>query len=317
MRAAFPDSNFLEAQLDPDTAVLAKGYDVVCTFVNDSCNAETIRILGKSGVKLLALRCAGYDSVDLEAAAEAGIKVVRVPRYSPESVAEYAVALLLALNRHMCHTFNRVRDGNYTLSGLIGFEIHGKTAGVVGTGGIGKALARILLGFGCKVLAHDIYPDKELQSLGVTYLPLEEMLPQCDIISLHCPLNKATHHMMNKERIALLKRGVTIINTSRGGLVETDAMVDALESGHVGHLGMDCYEGEGQLFYHDWTSMSTPTRLKAWDSHFQRLRNLPNVIITPHTAFLTEEALHNIAATTINNIREWADGKPLTNQVLH
>ncbi|GIM00560.1 hypothetical protein Vretimale_5555, partial [Volvox reticuliferus] len=301
--------------LDKDTAKLAAGFDVVVAFVNDFVTAEVAEVLGKGGVQLIALRCAGFDRVDLAACAHHRIRVVRVPTYSPESVAEHAVALMFALNKHLHVAHLRTRMGNYALSGLVGVELQKKVVGVIGTGAIGTQACRILQGIGCNVLAHDVYPNATVEGMGIPYLSLDDMLPQCDIISLHCPLVPSTRHLVNKDSIKRMKRGVMLINVSRGGLIESDALFDALENGQIGSLGLDVYENEGGLFFVDYTMYDTQMRMQKWDRKFKTLLSYPQVLVTPHSAFLTQEALFNIATTTCQNIADFVLGKPLANEV--
>ncbi|MEA5674406.1 2-hydroxyacid dehydrogenase [Pseudomonas sp. MH2] len=294
--------HFQSARLTPDTAPLAQGFEVVCAFINDDLGAEVLQRLASGGTRLIALRSAGYNHVDLAAAAHLGLTVVRVPAYSPHAVAEHAVALILALNRRLHRAYNRTREGDFTLHGLTGFDLHGKTVGVVGTGQIGAAFARIMAGFGCQLLAYDPYPNPELLALGARYLELPELLGQARIISLHCPLTEHTRHLINAESLARLQPGAMLINTGRGALVDTPALIDALKSGQLGYLGLDVYEEEAQLFFKDRSD------LPLQDDVLARLLTFPNVIVTAHQAFLTREALEAIAATTLDNIARWAAG---------
>lgn len=296
------DLHFQSARLTPDTAPLAQGFEVVCAFINDDLGAEVLQRLASGGTRLIALRSAGYNHVDLAAAAHLGLTVVRVPAYSPHAVAEHAVALILALNRRLHRAYNRTREGDFTLHGLTGFDLHGKTVGVVGTGQIGAAFARIMAGFGCQLLAYDPYPNPELLALGARYLELPELLGQARIISLHCPLTEHTRHLINAESLARLQPGAMLINTGRGALVDTPALIDALKSGQLGYLGLDVYEEEAQLFFEDRSD------LPLQDDVLARLLTFPNVIVTAHQAFLTREALEAIAATTLDNIAHWAAG---------
>lgn len=300
---------FLDFALNEENAALVKQEKVICVFVNDVVNAAVIQILKQKGVALIALRCAGFNNVDLEAAASAGIRVVRVPAYSPHAVAEHAVALLLTLNRHVHRAYNRVRDYNFTLSGLEGFDLFKKTVGVVGTGNIGAAFARIMLGFGCKVLAYDIAHDVLLEQQGVHYVSLEKVWAESDVISLHCPLNKATQHMINAHSIRQMKPGVTLINTSRGGLVDSHAVTEGLKSRHIGALGIDVYEQEEALFFQDHSGHIID------DEVIMRLMAYPNVLITSHQGFFTKEALTQIANVTLMNIRSFEKDELLLNQV--
>ncbi|MFJ9993598.1 2-hydroxyacid dehydrogenase [Pseudomonas putida] len=294
--------HFQSARLTPDTAPLAQGFEVVCAFINDDLGAEVLQRLASGGTRLIALRSAGYNHVDLAAAAHLGLTVVRVPAYSPHAVAEHAVALILALNRRLHRAYNRTREGDFTLHGLTGFDLHGKTVGVVGTGQIGAAFARIMAGFGCQLLAYDPYPNPELLALGARYLELPELLGQARIISLHCPLTEHTRHLINAESLARLQPGAMLINTGRGALVDTPALIDALKRGQLGYLGLDVYEEEAQLFFEDRSD------LPLQDDVLARLLTFPNVIVTAHQAFLTHEALEAIAATTLDNIARWAAG---------
>jgi D-lactate dehydrogenase len=266
-----------------------------------------LRCLAGRGVKVVALRCAGFNNVDLPAARELGIQVVRVPAYSPYAVAEHAVALMLTLNRRTHRAYNRVREGNFALNGLLGFDMHGKTVGIVGTGRIGVALARIMTGFGCKVLAHDLYPNDECKALGVIYVALDELLAQSDIISLHCPLNDKTRHMINPLAIGRMKRGVMLINTGRGALVNTPAVIAGLKSGHVGALAMDVYEQEESLFFEDHSNEIIQ------DDQLERLLTFHNVLITSHQGFFTREALSAIADTTLANLSQIEKGETCSN----
>ncbi|QCI11169.1 2-hydroxyacid dehydrogenase [Pseudomonas putida] len=298
------DLHFQSARLTLDTAALAQGYEVVCAFINDELDAPVLERLAAGGTQLIALRSAGYNHVDLVAAQRLGLAVVRVPAYSPHAVAEHAVALILALNRRLHRAYNRTREGDFTLHGLTGFDLHGKTVGVVGTGQIGVAFARIMAGFGCQLQAYDPYPNPELLALGARYLELPELLRQSRIISLHCPLTEQTKHLINARSLAELQPGAMLINTGRGALVDTPALIDALKSGQLGYLGLDVYEEEAQLFFEDRSD------LPLQDDVLARLLTFPNVIVTAHQAFLTREALDAIAATTLDNIIRWAAGNP-------
>ncbi len=297
---------FLETRLDAQTAALAAGARAVSAFVNDRLDAQTLAILADLGVGLVALRCTGFNQVDLEAAGRLGIRIGRVPAYSPEAVAEHAVALMLALNRHIHRAFNRVREGNFTLDGLMGFDMKGRTAGIVGTGAIGAAVARILLGFGCRIVATDPHPDKALEALGVGYLPFPELAEASDILTLHCPLTPETHHLVDARTLERMKPGAMLINTSRGAVVDTRALIAALKSGHLGSLGLDVYEEESHLFFRDLSDEVIT------DDVFARLLTFPNVLITGHQGFFTREALAVIAETTLANIDSFAaSGAPL------
>jgi D-lactate dehydrogenase len=287
---------YLEPRLDASTAIAADGALAVCAFVNDHLNAEVLAALARQGVKLVALRCAGFNNVDLAAAKESGIEIARVPEYSPYSVAEHAVAMMLTLNRKIHRASARVREGNFALEGLLGFDFHGKTVGVVGTGKIGLCFIRIMAGFGCKVLAFDPQPNPECIAAGAQYVELAELLRQSDIISLHCPLTPQTHHLINEQAIATMKRGVMLINISRGGIIDTRAVIRGLKSGIIGSLGLDVYEEEDNLFFRDLSNSMIH------DDVFARLLTFPNVVVTGHQAFFTQEALTEIARITIENI---------------
>ncbi|CAL8465644.1 g5180 [Coccomyxa elongata] len=311
----FPGSTFFEARLDVNTAPLAAGHQVVCCFSKDNLSREVVDKLASAGVKFVAMRCAVFHNVDLRACQEAGIAVARVPNYSPSSVAEHAVAMLLCLNRNLHLANIRMHTGDYTLSGLVGYEMRSKTIGVIGTGAVGTVACRIFRGFGCKVLAYDICESDAVKALGVEYVVKEQLLRSADIITLHCPSLPSTRHIINKSSIAIMKTGAIIVNVSRGSLVETDAAIQAIESGQLGGLALDVYEHEGALFSRNWTALSPTERFKSWDREFQRLKSHPNILITPSLSFLTEEALTNIAAETVNNIREFSAGRSLTHQV--
>jgi len=320
-RAAFEQVNddrcsfeFLNFRLSRETAPAASGSRVACVFVNDSCDADAGRALAAEGIELIALRCAGYNNVDLDACRENDIGVVRVPAYSPHAVAEHTIALMLMLNRNLHHAYNRNRAGQFVLDGLTGFDMQGKTVGVVGTGAIGRALIDILLGFGCEVLACDKFPHPELaQRAHVRYVELDELLREAHIISLHVPLFEETYHLINEAAFEKMRDGVMFINTSRGGLVDTPQLVAALKSGKVGAAGLDVYEEEQGVF---WTDKSL---VPLTDDVLSRLLSFPNVVVTSHQAFLTQEALHNIAETTLENIAAFVNGKrgsSLPNNVL-
>ncbi|MBN1950029.1 MAG: 2-hydroxyacid dehydrogenase [Bacteroidales bacterium] len=304
------DITYFETRLDSKTASLAKGYEVVCIFVNDEANAAVLTQLKEAGVKLIALRAAGFNNVDIEKASELGIGVVRVPAYSPYAVAEHAVGLLLTLNRKYHKAYPRVRDGNFALEGLLGFDLHGKTIGVIGTGKIGQIFAGIMKGFNCEVLAYDKFPNDKLSSQGIEYVELEELYRRSDIISLHCPLTYETYHMINEMAINTMKQGVGIINTSRGKLVDSNAVIEGLKKGKVGLLGLDVYEEEEKLFFEDLSDAVIQ------DDVFVRLQTFPNVLITAHQAFFTREAVGNIAETSFSNIREFLETGKCVNQVL-
>lgn len=305
------DIRYFKGHLNTDSVPLTSGMDVACIFVNDTAGEEVIRALKENGVRLLALRCAGFNNVDLEAAERYGLPVVRVPRYSPYAVAEHAVALMLALNRKIHRAYWRTRDGNFSLHGLMGFDMHGKTAGIIGTGQIAKILIRILKGFGMNILAYDPYPDKRFaEENGITYTTLDDLYARSDIISLHCPLTPETEYLINADSIGKMKDGVMIINTGRGKLIHTDMLIDGLKSKKVGSAGLDVYEEEGEYFYEDKSDKIID------DDTLARLLSFNNVILTSHQVFFTKEALHNIAEVTLHNIREFVEGKTLENQVV-
>ncbi|MCO6057171.1 2-hydroxyacid dehydrogenase [Pseudomonas sp. MOB-449] len=296
--------HFQQARLTLDTTTLANGFDVVCAFINDDLSAPVLERLANGGTRLIALRSAGYNHVDLAAAKRLGLTVVRVPAYSPHAVAEHAVALILALNRRLHRAYNRTREGDFTLHGLSGFDLVGKTVGVVGTGQIGATFARIMAGFGCGLLAFDPQRNPRVEVLGAVYVELPELLANSDIISLHCPLNDSTRHLVNARSLERMKPGAMLINTGRGALVDTPALIDALKSGQLGYLGLDVYEEEANLFFEDRSD------LPLQDDVLARLLTFPNVIVTAHQAFLTREALAAIARTTLDNISAWAAGRP-------
>ena len=300
---------YFDAQLNQQTVNLAAGCTAVCVFVNDKLSAHVISELKKAGVQLIALRCAGFNNVDLAAAKENGISVVRVPAYSPYAVAEHAVALILTLNRKTHKAYNRVREGNFSLERLTGFDLHGKTVGVTGTGKIGQVFCDIMLGFGCRVLAFDLVAHQPTADKGVEYLPLIEILQQADIFSLHCPLNEQTRHIINEQTIAMMKEGVMLINTSRGALIDTTAAIGGLKSGRIGYLGLDVYEQEEKLFFNDLSENIIQ------DDDIMRLLSFPNVLITSHQGFFTEEALTQIARATMANVDDYAAGNELKNSV--
>ncbi|WP_342083654.1 2-hydroxyacid dehydrogenase [Dyadobacter sp. OTU695] len=287
---------YLETHLGPHIANAVNDQAAVCVFVNDKVNAGVISVLAEKGVKVIALRCAGFNNVDLDAARAHGIRVCRVPEYSPEAVAEHTVAMLLTLIRKTHKAYNRVREQNFSLNGLLGFNLHGRTIGVIGTGKIGSAFCRIMRGFGCRVLAHDPFPNNELQLSGIEYHTLEAVLRSSDVISLHCPLTPGTHYLINESTLAMMKPGVTLINTSRGGLINTAHAIDALKSKHVANLAIDVYEQEEKLFFKDLSQSIIE------DDTIQRLMSFPNVLVTAHQAFFTEEALAEIAQVTLQNI---------------
>ncbi|MEJ2817939.1 2-hydroxyacid dehydrogenase [Caulobacter sp. CCG-8] len=304
------DIRYFEARLDASTAALAEGFPAVCVFVNDRLDAAVLEALAKGGARLVALRCAGYNNVDLEAAERLGVSVVRVPAYSPEAVAEFTIGLILALDRNIPRAWTRVRDNNFALDGLIGRNLSGRTAGVVGTGRIGALVARTLrLGFGCEVLASDLVEDPELVAIGVRYAPVDQVLREADLITLHCPLTPGTRHLIDRDRLAAARPGVMIVNTSRGALIDTAALIGGLKSGKVGSVALDVYEQEADLFFEDLSNEIVQ------DDVFQRLLTFPNVLITGHQAFLTEEALSAIAETTLGSLADAEAGRALTCQI--
>ena len=302
--------HYFEAHLDGSTAPLAASFGAVCVFVNDTVDAPVLARLAAGGTRLIALRCAGFNNVDLAAAKRHGIGVVRVPAYSPHAVAEHTVGLILALNRHLHRAYNRVREGNFALDGLLGFDLHGRTVGLIGTGKIGAVVAKLMRGFDCEVLAMDPFPNPECLALGVRYVTLDELLACSDIISLHCPLTPENHHIINAAALARMKDGAMLINTSRGALVDTLAVIEALKSGKLGYLGLDVYEEEGDIFFEDLSSEIIR------DDVFTRLLTFPNVLITGHQAFFTRNALEKIAATTIANISQFEASGRCENQVV-
>ena len=314
---------FFEARLTPETATLAAGFPVVCAFIHDQLDKETLNVLAKpiqeglakgfatSGTQLIALRAAGFNNVDIEAAAELGVTVVRVPEYSPYAVAEHAVGLILMLNRKLHKAYNRVRDDNFSLNGLLGFDLHGSTVGIIGTGKIGQQFSKIMLGFGCRVIAYDPYPNPACLQLGVEYKSLKETISAADIISLHCPLMSQTYHLINKTSLGWLKPGAMIINTSRGGLIDTKAIIQAIKTGQVGYLGIDVYEQEENLFFEDWSNSIVQ------DDDIQRLQSFNNVVITAHQGFFTREALTNIAQTTLTSISQFARQETCEYEICH
>lgn len=301
------DLVYHKSQLNEQTVGLVDHAEAVCVFVNDKVTALVCRQLADKGVKIIALRCAGFNNVDLEAAKALGIKICRVPAYSPEAVAEHALALIMTLNRKTHKAYNRVREQNFSLNGLLGFNLHGKTIGVIGTGNIGKAFCRMMLGLGCQVKAFDVIANTELEAIGVTYHPLSDVL-NTDIVSLHCPLNEQTRYLINTTTIGMMKPGAMLINTSRGGLIDTKAAIQGLKSGQIGYLGIDVYEQEEHLFFRDLSGTVIQ------DDEIQRLMSFPNVLITAHQAFFTDEALSQIATTTLNNVDQLLKNGNLTSR---
>jgi D-lactate dehydrogenase len=294
-----------EVGLNAHTAALAVGFPGVCAFVNDVLDEQTLQTLHAGGTRAIALRSAGFNNVDVRAADRIGLTVLRVPAYSPHAVAEHAVALVLALNRHLHRSFARTREGNFDLAGLVGFDLHGKTVGVVGTGRIGAVFCRIMAGFGCRVLAMDPYPSEECRQMGVNYVEADALFAGSDIVSLHCPLSPETKHLIGDAALERMKRGVMIINTSRGAVIDTGAAIRGLKNGRIGALGLDVYEEEGDLFFRDLSDQIIQ------DDVFARLLTFPNVVITAHQAFLTREALTNIAETTMGNFAAFEAGRTL------
>ncbi|PTN39063.1 2-hydroxyacid dehydrogenase [Desulfonatronum sp. SC1] len=294
---------YFETRLTSETCSLVQGVDAVCVFVNDSVDKVVLQAMAEAGVKLLVLRSAGFNHVDLKAASDLKITVVRVPAYSPHAVAEHTLALILALNRHIHRAYNRVRERNFALDGLLGFDVFGKTVGVVGTGKIGTVFSRLMSGFGCELLGYDPRPNDECKALGVQYVQLDELHERSHIISLHCPLTPQTRHLINRESLARMRQGVMLINTSRGAIVDTRAVIVALKSGRIGSLGLDVYEEEADLFFEDLSDEVIQ------DDVFARLLTFPNVLITGHQGFFTREALRNIAETTLTNVTAFAEGR--------
>lgn len=303
------DLHYFDARLDHDTVPLADGFEGVCVFVNDVLDATVIERLAAGGTRLLTLRSAGYNHVDLAAARAHGITVVRVPAYSPYAVAEHTVALMLSVQRKIHRAHNRVRDGNFALDGLLGFDLRNKRIGIIGTGKIGMIVARIMRGFGCSIRAYDPFPSDDVKDLGVRYEDLDTLLAECDVITLHCPLTPETHHLIDEEALRKTKPGVMIVNTSRGALIDTRAVIEGLKDGRVGHLALDVYEEEGDLFFEDLSD--TVIR----DDVFTRLLTFPNVLITAHQAFFTEEALRNIGLVTLGNAAAFEEGRASGNEV--
>lgn len=299
---------FIEANICPETASLSQGYDGICAFVNADLGTAVIEKLHQYGIRLILMRCAGYNNVDLETAKKYGMKVLRVPGYSPEAVAEHAMALVLTANRHTHKAYIKCRENNFALSGLMGVNLYQKTAGIIGTGKIGLAMARICRGFGMSVIAYDLYPDQELDFMK--YVSLDELLSASDLISLHCPLTKETRHIIREETIAKMKDGVILVNTSRGGLIKTDDLISGIRDQKFFAVGLDVYEEETDFVYEDMSERILPS------STIQRLLSFPNVTMTSHQGFFTEEALTNIAETTLQNAYAFMNGQDLKNEVL-
>lgn len=299
------DLRFHEFRLELDTAFSAEGAQAVCVFVNDNVQQPTLESLARLGVRVVALRCAGFNNVDLKAAKHLGLAVVRVPSYSPHAVAEHTIALILTLNRKIHRAFNRVRELNFSLTGLVGFDLHGKTAGIIGTGKIGRLVCNILAGFGMRVIASDPFPNKEWAALkGIEYMDTAALAKQSDIISLHTPLTAETDHLVDSDFITLMKSGVILVNVSRGRLVHTAALIEGLKNGHIGGVALDVYEEEEGVFFEDLSGQLLH------DDELARLLTFPNVLITAHQAFLTQEALSEISRVTIENLLRFIQGQP-------
>lgn len=301
--------HFFEPRLTHETLPLATGFPGVCVFVNDVLDATVLQQLANEGLQLVALRCAGFNNVDVPVADRLGVAVVRVPAYSPHAVAEHTVGMMLSLNRKLHRAYGRVREGNFALDGLLGFDMNGRTVGLIGTGKIGLVTAGILKGFGCRILAYDLYPNEQLAAIGGRYVDLREIYAEADIISLHCPLTAETHHLMDAQAVNQMKAGVMLVNTSRGAIIDTRAAIDGLKSGKIGAFGIDVYEEESELFFEDHSDRVLI------DDVFARLLTFPNVLITGHQAFFTREALEQIARTTLNNVAQVEQGGDCPNRV--
>ena len=301
---------FFEESLNPNTVGLLTGFDGICVFVNDKLDNNLLQQIASAGIKAIFLRCAGFNNVVISTATSLGIKVYRVPAYSPYAVAEHAAALVLTLNRKTHKAYNRVKEYNFSIERLHGFDVHGKTVGVIGTGTIGLVFAKIMLGFGCKVIAFDPTESDDAKQLGIQYVALEDVLKQADILSLHCPLNQHTRHMISTKEFSIMKHGAMLINTSRGALIDTKEAIEALKTGALGYLGIDVYEEEEKLFFHDFSESIIS------DDILMRLMTFPNVLITSHQAFFTHEALTQIAETTYQNMLDFTHGTSSTNQLL-
>jgi D-lactate dehydrogenase len=304
------EMTYYEPRLSAETAPLAEGYPTVCAFVHDDLDASVLRRLAHGGTRFLAMRSAGYNNVDLKTAAALAIRVGRVPAYSPHAVAEHAVGLILDLNRRIHRAYFRVREGNFALDGLLGFDLFGKTVGVVGTGKIGLVMIGVMKGFGCEVLAYDPVPNPECGKRGGAYVPLDDLFRRSDILTIHCPLTPQTHHLINGDAVSRMKDGVMLINTSRGGLLDTVAVIQGLKEGKIGFLGLDVYEEEDNLFFEDLSNRIIQ------DDVFSRLLTFPNVLVTAHQGFFTREALEAIARTTLANVEDFEKGRPCPNEVL-
>ncbi|MCL2348044.1 MAG: 2-hydroxyacid dehydrogenase [Planctomycetaceae bacterium] len=294
---------FFEARMSEQTARLAEGFPAICTFVNDQLDGEVLLKLFGGGTRMIALRCAGFNHVDLAAAEQLVMTVARVPDYSPNSISEFTIGMILTLSRKLHRSFNRTREGNFSLDGLIGHDISRKTVGLIGTGKIGALTAFALQGFGCRVIANDVYENRELTDRGVAYVSREQLLGESDIISLHCPLMPDTHHLINADTIALMKQGVMIVNTSRGGLINTEDVIAGLKSGKIGSVAIDVYEEEGDVFYEDYSNKVIQ------DDILARLLTFPNVVLSSHAAFFTVDALQEIARQTIENLTAFEQGE--------
>jgi len=301
---------FFEESLNPNTVGVLTGFDGICVFVNDKLDNNLLQQIASAGIKAIFLRCAGFNNVAISTATTLGIKVYRVPAYSPYAVAEHAVALVLTLNRKTHKAYNRVKEYNFSIERLHGFDVHGKTVGVIGTGTIGLVFAKIMLGFGCKVIAFDPTESDDAKQLGIQYVALEDVLKQADILSLHCPLNQHTRHMISTKEFSIMKHGAMLINTSRGALIDTKEAIEALKTGALGYLGIDVYEEEEKLFFHNFSESIIS------DDILMRLMTFPNVLITSHQAFFTHEALTQIAETTYQNMLDFTHGTSSTNQLL-
>ncbi|GGD51926.1 2-hydroxyacid dehydrogenase [Lacimicrobium alkaliphilum] len=297
------EMSFIEARLNQQTLPLAAGFDAICVFVNDQLDKNVIQQLKDMGIRHIALRCAGFNNIDLDAAKQCGISVSRVPAYSPEAVAEHTLALILTLNRKLHKAYNRIKEGNFSIEGLLGFNLCGKTVGIVGTGRIGLATIRILRGIGCRILCYDPVESQEVSATGAQYVTLNTLFSESDIISLHCPLTPSTHHMIDDACIEKMQHGVMLINTSRGGLIDTSAVIRGLKNRKIGYLGLDVYEMEGDLFFEDLSNEIIQ------DDVFLRLLTFPNVVITGHQGFFTQQALKQIAVTTVNNLKLAFEGQ--------
>jgi D-lactate dehydrogenase len=300
---------FLEPRLTAETVALAVDFPCVCVFVNDVLDDRVVSSLARGGTQLIALRCAGFNNVDLKAATQRQLTVLRVPAYSPHAVAEHTVGMILSLNRKLHRAYVRVREGNFSLDGLLGFDLVDRTVGIVGTGRIGTVVAKIMSGFGCTLRGHDLFPNEDCRQLGVRYVPLDALLAESDIVTLHCPLSPESHYLINDATIRRMKDGAMLINTSRGAIIDTRAAIEGLKSGKLGSLGIDVYEEEGDLFFEDFSDQVIQ------DDTFARLLTFPNVLITGHQAFFTREALEQIARTTLGNICQFERGDPCEHQV--